>query len=99
MSYSKLTGPAYTKNGIEKQLINTLHGNHDLCCGCNDPGSHLTYLLMKHCQPTSFNKEERKEIKKWHGTLGGDTTDLEEDFGFQPGDLEKLFEEDTADDG
>lgn len=98
MSYSKLTESLYTTpKAKENQLLNQLFANHDIICGCNSPQSHLTFLLIKNCHPTDFNKEERQLINKWHGTIGT-TTDIE-DAGIKEGELEALFaepEEDTT---
>ncbi len=100
MSYSKQTPSLYSSNRSKNnQLINTLINTHDLACGCEDPPSHLTYLLISNCNPTKFNKEELQQIKKWHGDLGTTTTE-EDDTGLQEGELEELFaEEDTTNEG
>lgn len=102
MSYSKQTPSLYkTERSKNNQIINTIIGTHDLCCGCNDPTSHLTHLLITTCKPTSFNKKEKEEIKQWCGTLTEDTTGEEDDqTGLLPGELDALFaEEDTNTEG
>ncbi len=99
MSYSKQRPPYYNSNSINQQLINTLIGNHDLICGCDDPASHLLYLLATKTKPKGFTDEEKENIKKCLG-FTETTTDQQEDIGFDAGDLENLFgsfaEEDTG---
>ncbi len=101
MSYSKLQPTIYNGRNLEQQLTNNIFSAHDLACGCPDPPSHLTYLLINNCQPKDFNKEEKKKLQKWLGTLTEETTGEEEETGFSPGDLEKLFQEedDTPEEG
>ncbi len=101
MSYSKFTNSLYSSpRSAQNQLLNSIFNNHDLCCGCNEPASHLTFLLINNCNPQKFSPEEKEVIKKWHGditTQGGDTT---EDIGIDAGELETLFaEDDTTEDG
>ncbi len=90
MSYSKLQTPQYTSAALNLQLINSLHNNHDLCCGCQNPSEHLLFLLATKVKPTNFTKEEKKQIQKCLGFGDGRTTE-DEDTGLEPGDLEKLF--------
>lgn len=101
MSYSKHQPSKYTTpRAQDNQLINSLYNNHDLQCGCDNANSHLTYLLIKNTQPTQFNKEEKKEIEKWLGTIMDTTEEDTVDTGIDAGDLEALFaEEDTSNDG
>lgn len=95
MSYSKQKETLYsTTRSQNNQLINTLCNVHDLTCGCEDPPSHLTYLLIANTNPQKFNKEEKQKITEWHGTLT-DTAE-EETTGFDAGDLEQLFAEDDG---
>ncbi len=95
MSYSKFQPTQYGPKGLEKQLLNFMFTGHDLICSCEEPQSHLTYLLIKNTNPTKFNKEEQQEIKQ---CLGITTGDKEEDVpDFDAGDLERLFGEDFGD--
>lgn len=87
-----------TSNASQKQLLNTIVGNHDLICGCDEPLKHVACLIFEKAQPTNFTEKEKKTIKKCLGENGGDA-DGTEDLGISTGDLEKLFAEDTADDG
>lgn len=74
---------------------------HDLFCHCEDPDFHMLLCMNKF---NGFQKPESdvKNIKcLLTGTTTGETTknEEEEDGGFSPGDLEKLFQEDgDADD-
>lgn len=91
--------PTYlTKNGIHKQLLNTLCGNHDLVCYCDDPLKHLAILIFEKAKPTNFSEKEKKLIKK---CLGEDVGDGAPDAAatIDAGDLERLFAEDTTTDG
>lgn len=94
MSYSNWKPTYLTNEGKEKQLLNSIFTNHDLCCGCDDPAAHIVALLCKNCEPKKFNEEEKTSIKK---CLGGEetTTAAEEILDF--GDLETLFGENFED--
>lgn len=76
----------YTPKGLENQLKNLGFQAHDLICGCSTPAKHLEEIFSTKCHHTEDN----------HGTV---TTGTEEDVdGLSPGDLEKLFSEDGAED-
>lgn len=94
MSYSKHQPSLYKGRGQDNQLLNTLINTHDLACGCKDPPSHLTHLLISKCDPKDFNKEEKQQIKQWCTTL--EDGHGEEETGFDEGDLDALFTEDTT---
>nr|AZK35859.1 hypothetical protein ORF2 [Torque teno mini virus 10] len=99
MSYSKQQPSLYTTpNAQDNQLLNSLISNHVLCCGCKDPPSHLTYLLIKKCAPTNFDETEKQIIQQWYGTLPTTTTEAGEETGYDVGDLDALFAGDDADD-
>lgn len=87
--------PKYSPKALQNQLINSIIGNHDLLCGCDNPTTHLAALLFEKTNPTNFTEEQKKIIRK---CLGDDhtTTDIAaiEDGGFSEGDLEQLFAED-----
>lgn len=97
MSYSKLTPPNYTPRKQDQALINSLHHQHDLCCGCDNAPSHLTYLLIKNCNPHDYTKKEKQEIKQWCTTLEEEDHSGDGDIDFAPGELERLFSEDDGD--
>ncbi len=81
MSYSKYQPPQYGPQGLEKQYVNTIFGNHDLFCSCEEPAKHTIFLLKQTQKPCP-------------GTT--DTTeDHTKDIDFDVGDLETLFAEDT----
>lgn len=90
----------YNEKALQKQLLNTIIGNHDLICGCNSATTHLAALIFEQASPTNFTNQQKKTIKQ---CLGEDhtTTDIidEEDGGFSAGDLEQLFAEDDGDEG
>lgn len=93
MSYSKLQPSVYSPSQNEKQLLNSIFTNHDLICGCPEPSSHITWLLIKKCNPKDFSSKETEEIKQWCGTLTATNTGADADTGLEEGELEKLFEE------
>lgn len=87
----------YSNEGKEKQLLNSLVGNHDLVCGCDHPTKHIASIIFKYSQPTEFDKQDTDNIKKCLGSTpagDGDAVD-----GLLEGDLEKLFEEDLEEEG
>lgn len=98
MSYSKFKPPFYNNKGKEKQLLNGIFHQHDLVCGCEEPASHVTWLLFHHCRPANFTSTELKEIKECLGT-SKDTTHGDAVDGLKEGELEELFAEDIPDDG
>lgn len=98
MSFSKLKPTLYTGKSKENQLLNTVFSAHDLTCGCEDPPSHLTLLLIEKYQPTKFTKEDKKIIQKWHTSIQEEDTTGEDETGLQEGELDALFAEDTTTD-
>ncbi len=101
MSYSKEQPSLYqTQRSRNNQLINAIISTHDLQCGCKDPPSHLTHLLITNCHPSTFNNQEKQQLKEWLSTIGDPTTTTEEDAGLEEGELEKLFgDPDDGDEG
>ncbi len=84
--YVRLPKPSlYKGKAAELQWINLIHSTHDSFCGCETPLQHLKHLLnSEECPPT---------------TTTGDAAGSKEgadDPGFDEGDLERLFEEDTT---
>ncbi len=83
------------QHALEKQLINTFVGNHDLICMCDNPAYHSLQILIKQLKP----ELKQEEIKQLQLCLGEETTTTAanaEDTGIDIGDLEKLFGEDDA---
>lgn len=89
----------FTKNAVQNQLLNTIVGNHDLICSCDQPMTHLACLIFEKAQPTDFTEKQKKQIRKCLGD--GETAipnggGVEEDGGLTDGDLERLFAEEDA---
>lgn len=91
--------PTYlTKNSQQKQLLNTIVGNHDLICGCDEPLKHLGLLIFEKAKPSNFTEQEKSIIKSCLGeenTTGGQDAD----DGFTDGDLAALFTEEPTETG
>lgn len=86
---SKFQKPTlYNSRGLQNGWINLVYGTHDQICGCNDPIAHLNDLINK--QKCHRSDEPGTTV----ATTG--TTDIQ-DAGYDEGDLEKLFENDTQD--
>ncbi len=85
----------YSGKALQTQLLNSIVGNHDLICGCDEPTTHLAALIFEHARPTKFTEQQKKTIQK---CLGDDPTTTAmaaaDDGGFSEGDLEDLFAED-----
>ncbi len=81
-----------TKKGLQRQLLNTIVGNHDLVCKCNEPLTHVAALIFEDAKPTNFTEKQKKIIKQCLGEDAGTTTG--EDLAIDGGDLEQLFAED-----
>lgn len=92
-SYWKIT--TLTPRAQDQQWINILHATHDQYCSCTNTIGHLLQAINQQTSPTHLSQKEIEKIK-CHLT-GETTTGTEEDdeTGFGPGDLEKLFSEDT----
>ncbi len=89
-----------TKNAQQKQLLNTLVGNHDLICCCDEPLKHIFVLIAEKAKPTNFTEQQKKLIKQCLGEE--DTAGDQEDhtgFDIDSGDLEKLFADDDGEEG
>ncbi len=84
------TPPNYGPRGLELQLYNSIHHNHDLTCGCKDTILHILYIIN---QQNSTKKLSLKELNKLKCHLTGEDMPGEdaEDLGFDTGDLELLF--------
>ncbi len=52
-----------TKNGLQGQLLNTLVGNHDLICKCDEALTHIFLLIAEKAKPTHFTDQEKKLLK------------------------------------
>lgn len=87
--------------GREQQWINTCMNAHDTFCGCDNPGDHL---LLAVAQRSGYLGIKENTLTKCHHIIAGDTTDEKDPIGedaidgLEPGELEKLFNQDTEDD-
>ncbi len=84
----------YSQRQLDNHWMNILYGTHDLFCHCEDPALHFMYVINKN----SNAPKPLKDLENLKCLLTGkDTaaTPEEEDIGIGPGDLEKLFGEDT----
>ncbi len=86
----------YDDRALELQLLNQIIASHDLCCGCDKPLDHITYLCVNTFDQTNPKIQQTKCL------LFGDTTDpvtTPEDAidGLIEGELEELFAEDDTD--
>ncbi len=52
----------YGAKALQSQYLNTICGNHDLMCSCDDPLKHTALLILQKAKPT-FTDEERKLLK------------------------------------
>ncbi len=91
----------YNERRIKLELTNLAVGNHCLVCDCNKPTFHTAKILLQQLSP-ELSPEEKKQLKECLSIDGGTTSKTvgtntgieEDDFGEE---LEKLFQEDTAD--
>ncbi len=92
--------PTYmTKNGLHNQYLNSICGQHDLFCKCDEPLKHTAILIFEKAHPTNFTEKEKKCIKKCLGEEDGDGKDHTGKDAIDTGDLDRLFAEDTTDTG
>lgn len=87
-----------TSKALQKQLLNTICGNHDLACGCDDPLKHVACLIFQQAKPTNFTEQEKSLIRKCLGDADGDGA-AADTLAIDGGDLEQLFAEDTENTG
>lgn len=84
---SFLTPTIFSKNGLENQWVNGIWNMHELFCGCNDTWKHLAAILSRQgnqlCLPSTTTDAATST-----------DPDVTEDVGLEPGDLDRLFEED-----
>lgn len=80
-----LKEPVYKGRAIEQQLLNATVNCHDLCCGCQQPLKHLKNIIDQQLCPLSTITTTATDD---HGVK-----EDKEDFDFEPGELEKLFDE------
>lgn len=82
-----LTPSIYSNKALENNWVNCIWNTHEMFCSCNDPWKHLADILYRQgtklCLPST-------------GTDAATSTDpdVTEDVGLEPGDLDRLFEED-----
>lgn len=84
---SFLTPSIFSKNGLENQWVNAIWNTHELFCGCNNTWKHLGAILSRQgtqlCLPSTTTDAATST-----------DPDVTEDVGLEPGDLDRLFEED-----
>lgn len=88
----------YGAKALQDQFLNSICGNHDLMCSCDDPLKHTCLLILQKAKPT-FTDDQKKIIKKCLGEEDGDGDPATTALDIDAGDLEKLFAEDTTNDG
>ena len=92
--------PLYTPRQQENTWMNMIFTSHDQFCSCDEPLIHLMQLINR----DSPCPKPLKDIRNIKCLLtGADTDDTvptkDEDPGFLEGELEKLFEEETVENG
>lgn len=91
--------PNSTPRQQENAWMNLLWNSHDQFCNCDDPLLHFMVLVNRdgnYKKPVS-DIENIKCLLTGPTTEEEDGTKEEEDHGFEPGDLEKLFAENGED--
>lgn len=78
------------------QMINVCCGAHDLVCDCDEPTKHIFLHIFSNGEPYQVTKKQKLDIEKCLITTDADGTDIVDDTGISPGDLERLFAEDDA---
>lgn len=85
---SDYVNPKYTPKQMTLQMVNSYVHIHDLTCHCKQPLKHIIKQI----------EEQEPTIKKWRDSTttaaGNQDGDADIDH-FGPGELEKLFAEDT----
>ncbi len=90
--------PPYTQRQQDTAWMNLIFSSHDLYCGCNDPVLHLMYTINRDNNAPK-PVEDLQNLKCLLTGITGKETEDTEDGGFGPGDLERLFAEDDAENG
>lgn len=85
LQMSKFEKPKYEGRSLENQLISTIIGCHDLCCGCDSPIRHCHKILQ--CRLTEDDPTGKE--------TGGITET--KDYDIDAEDLENLFAENPGD--
>lgn len=88
--YKKITTSQKHQN---LQFVNTLVGNHDLYCFCNEPLQHIICSIIEQEPNLKFNKEDSQKIQKCLTTGQDPAGDAVDALG--EGDLDALFAQDT----
>jgi len=85
---SDYVDPKYTPKQMTLQMVNAYVHIHDLRCHCKSPLKHIIQQI----------EEQEPTLKKWRDSTttaaGPQDGDADTD-PFGPGELERLFEEDT----
>lgn len=87
----------YEDRALELQLLNQLISSHDLCCGCEKPLDHITYLCINTFDASNPKIQQTKCLL--FGETTGETADTKDavDALFD-GELEELFAQDVTED-
>ena len=87
--------PTYSPRQQELKWLNLMWESHDQMCSCQDPPLHLMVLINRDSKAPKPEADIRNLKCLLTGTETKDTQPEEdEDPIFEPGILEKLFEED-----
>lgn len=92
--------PLYTPRQQENTWMNMIYTSHDQFCGCDEPLIHFMQLINRD-SPCIKPLKDIKNIKcLLTGADDADTKPTEEENpGFFDGELEKLFAEETIENG
>ncbi|AXQ66317.1 MAG: hypothetical protein [Anelloviridae sp.] len=86
-----MQNPILGPRALEIQWLNTIVTTHSLICSCEKPWDHLQDTFKNHQIKCHFIGDD-------HGTASGTKEDGDtDDVPFSPGDLERLFADDTED--
>lgn len=87
----------YTQRQHENNWMNIVYQSHDQFCRCDDPQLHLLQIINRDSNAPKPAEEVRNIRCLLTGEKTTTTTTEEENGGFDEGDLENLFAQDTED--
>lgn len=88
--------PKYSPRQLENLWMNSVFQLHDNFCQCNDTILHLMIIINKNSDAPKPEPEISNIKCLLTGTTEKEDTPGEDDIGIDAGELEKLFEEDGA---
>lgn len=91
--------PTFSLRQLELHWQNNCWNTHDLFCHCDQPWLHMMILINKGGKAPKPESEIKNILCLLTGEGASTTATEEDDPGFLNGELEKLFEENTQDDG